>query len=53
MPAEHKRPDGSWAQGYYCMRCGAAGLNLYGSGHEKCPLNPELVKQLIEANKRK
>jgi hypothetical protein len=55
MPAEHYRPDGSLAQGYYCSTCGASGVNMYATGHGegKCVPNPELVKKLVEANKKK
>jgi hypothetical protein len=54
MPAEHFRPDGSLAQGYFCLLCGASGVNMYGTdhGHGKCEPNPELVKALLEANNR-
>lgn len=52
MPAEHQRPDGLY-RGYYCLTCGAPGLNMVGSGHGPglCQPNPELVRQLRELNK--
>jgi hypothetical protein len=66
MPAEHYRPDGTLAQGYYCNRCGEP-CALYGqhigalphhprySGGEggpywDCLPNPELVRQCRAAN---
>lgn len=54
MPAEHYRPDGTLAQGYFCPRCGAAGVNMLGSGHGvgKCEPNPVLVERLRQANKQ-
>jgi len=50
---EHRRPDGALAQGYFCARCGAAGVNMLASGHGegKCEADPELVEELMEANK--
>ena len=52
MGMEHYRPNGGLSQGYFCSRCGAAGMNMYGTGHGegKCEPNPELVKQLQAAN---
>lgn len=46
---EHYRPNGL-AQGYFCIRCGSAGLNMYGHGVGQCFLNPDLVDKLIELN---
>lgn len=57
MPAEHMRPEGL-SQGYYCLRCGKGGLNMYGMGRDHpgmgnntCEPNPELVAILRELNK--
>lgn len=52
MIAEHYRPDGSLAYGYWCARCGAPGVNMLASGHGigKCEANPDLVDQLREVN---
>lgn len=52
MAEEHIRPDGSLAQGYFCARCGAPGVNMYATGHGfgKCEPNPDLVQQLMKAN---
>lgn len=49
--SEHYRPNGL-AQGYFCSRCGAAGLNMYGTGHGpgQCFPNPVLVDKLRELN---
>jgi len=54
---EHRRPDGLY-QGYFCGRCGAPGLNMYGmgvghngNGEKTCKPNPELVKILLDLNK--
>ena len=53
---EHWRKDGLY-QGYYCMICGAPGLNMFGMSTDHgpnkppCTPNPELVKELIELNK--
>lgn len=56
MAAEHNRPEGL-ARGYYCMKCGQGGLNMYGMGRNH-PMfecnnnpNPELVAILRELNK--
>lgn len=57
MPAEHLRRDENGKvglyQGYYCLRCGGNGVNMYGSGHGegKCEPQPKLVKELVELNK--
>lgn len=48
MPAEHLRPDGSLAQGYYCARCGAPGCSMLG--HIECKPNPALVADLARVN---
>lgn len=55
MPAEHYRPDGKLAQGYFCSICGQSGLSLYGTGHDylTCVPNPDLVQQLYKANRDK
>jgi hypothetical protein len=55
MPAEHLRPDGKLYQGYYCTRCGAAGVNMLGTGHgeARCEPDPELVRALLFVNGRK
>ena len=52
MGMEHRRPNGGLSQGYFCSRCGAAGMNMYGTGHGvgKCESNGKLVKQLMAAN---
>ena len=52
MPAEHYGPNGELRQGYFCYRCGKS-CNMVGTGHGegKCEPNPELVNQLIKANK--
>lgn len=49
---EHYRPNGNLSQGYFCSRCGAAGMNMYGTGHGvgKCESNGELVIALQKAN---
>lgn len=56
---EHNRPEGL-GQGYYCLRCGAAGLNMYGMGrlpehpgmgNNTCIPNPEYVKALEMLNR--
>lgn len=53
MPMEHYRlnADGEkvLARGYYCATCGKSTSML---GHNDCPPNPELVKELAELNKR-
>jgi hypothetical protein len=51
MSAEHMRPEGL-SQGYYCMRCGDGGVNMYATGHGpgKCEPNPELVAVLRKLN---
>ncbi len=58
--AEHYRPalgkgkhQGGYAQGYYCLRCGASGLAMQGNrkhGSGICLSNPIMVKILNEAN---
>ena len=60
MAAKHMRPEGLF-QGYYCLRCGQGGLNMYGMGRDHkgvfaqgsdlCEPNPELVAILRELNK--
>lgn len=58
MPAEHYRPkvgnlQAGYYQGYFCGRCGAAGMSMQGSrrhGRGVCLSNPLMVKKLIEAN---
>lgn len=54
-PAEHYREDGTLAQGYYCSRCGAPGVNMLasGHGHGRCPPNPELIAKLRKMNEIK
>ena len=47
---EHYRPDGLYS-GYFCMKCGEK-CNMLATGHENCKPNPELVKILIELNKK-
>lgn len=47
---EHRRPDGSLAQGYYCARCGQPTGMM---GHTRCDANPDLVRQLDLANAAK
>jgi len=51
---EHYRPSGHLEQGYFCCRCGAAGINMYGTGHGEglCEHNQKLVGQLHRANPR-
>jgi len=53
MAAEHIRPDGGLYHGYYCLRCGAGGVNMYATGHgpDLCEPNPELVASLNQINK--
>lgn len=52
MPEEHRRPNGDLAQGYYCARCGAPGVNMLATGHGpgKCEANPGLVEELRKIN---
>lgn len=58
MPTEHYRPTvggkkAGYYQGYYCLRCGAPGLSMYGGrnhGSGVCLANPIMVKKLNEAN---
>ncbi len=58
MSMEHYRPQigdrkAGYYQGYYCGRCGAPGLSMYGSakhGSGICLSNPKMVKILTEAN---
>ena len=54
MPTEHFRPGGQIAQGYYCCRCGAPGVNMYATGHGQglCEANVPLVRELDRANQR-
>lgn len=47
MPAEHYRPDGKLAQGYYCGTCGQSCSMM---GHNSCEPNPKLVQELKKAN---
>lgn len=49
---EHMRPEGL-SQGYFCARCGAPGINMYGTGHGpgQCDINAELVKELFDLNR--
>lgn len=54
---EHNRRTGVF-QGYYCMRCGQPGLNMYGMGKDHpgmgnntCTPNPDLVAELKELNR--
>lgn len=52
MPAaEHRRPEGL-GQGYFCMRCGAGGVNMYATGHGEglCDENKALVAELVRLN---
>jgi hypothetical protein len=57
MVAEHNRPEGL-GQGYFCLRCGQSGLNMYGMGgkdhpgmgRNTCEPNPELVAELRRLN---
>lgn len=50
MPAEHYRPNGDLSQGYYCGVCGG---KVSMMGHNGCTPNPNLVKLLDNANKKK
>ena len=58
MPMEHYRPKighkkAGYYQGYFCGRCGAPGLSMYGSrdhGSGICVPNPKIVKILTDAN---
>jgi len=49
--AEHWRPTGL-SQGYFCYRCGAAGVNMAGTDHgpNHCEPNPMLVAKLVKLN---
>ncbi len=49
---EYRNPNGTFSEGYYCMRCGKS-TNMYASGHGEglCIRNPELVAKLNEANR--
>jgi len=59
---EHRRPDGGLAQGYYCLNCGAPGMNMYGMSHRTGPVSgetrytcepdPTLVALLNKANEQ-
>lgn len=55
MPAEHYRlnADGKRGlyHGYFCAKCGAGGMSMYGHDTDKCESNPELVKELVILNK--
>lgn len=50
MTAEHRRPDGTLMQGYYCPKCGVGGLGMMGHDQTKCVADPELVAKLWHAN---
>lgn len=52
MAMEHYRPNGNLAQGYYCSRCGASGMSMYGHHflNPPCEANPTLTKALERAN---
>ena len=58
MPMEHYRPTigskkAGYYRGYYCGRCGAGGLAMYGNkkhGSGICLTNPLMVARLNEAN---
>jgi hypothetical protein len=52
---EHRRPDGSLSQGWYCARCGKPLALMYGHTNQDqaegvCIPNPKLVKALHAAN---
>ena len=52
---EHHRPDGTLAQGYYCPRCGAAGLSMVGNsehGLGRCEYDLVLIGELAKVNRR-
>jgi len=45
---EHRRPNGSLMQGYFCGKCGEPSSMM---GHEYCDSNPKLVKACALANR--